>query len=326
MKHASRLAFLAAAGMATAGAQAAEFEVTEDTTLILGGEVVLNYLYEKRANGNDDTKFVDDGSKVVIGGERDLGNGITAYAEAEFEYNTLGNSDDVKRDGSVLGFVGEFGEFAVGASDNVFEDLISDAVDPFENASLEGASLTNEDSMITYYSPDMDGFSFRLQGRHKNRDNQSAKVSLIAAAEYDFGPFALAAAFDSRGSENAGTSDNFKSQDHVVGVAATAQLTDRLEASARFAQENDQAGNDKDFTAIAVVYDYGAGDLYGAAQNYKPTGGSNSTQVAAGINYEIADDILIFAEYGDLDRKLTNGDVEVDDTDKLGVAGLIYEF
>jgi len=326
MKHASRLAFLAAAGMATAGAQAAEFEVTEDTTLILGGEVVLNYLYEKRANGNDDTKFVDDGSKVVIGGERDLGNGITAYAEAEFEYNTLGNSDDVKRDGSVLGFVGEFGEFAVGASDNVFEDLISDAVDPFENASLEGASLTNEDSMITYYSPDMDGFSFRLQGRHKNRDNQSAKVSLIAAAEYDFGPFALAAAFDSRGSEDSGNSDNFKSQDHVVGLAATAQLTENLEASARFAQENDQAGNDKDYTAIALVFDYGAGDLYGAAQNYDPSNGSNSTQVAAGINYEIADDVVIFAEYGDLDRKLTNGDVEADDTDKLGVAGLIYEF
>ena len=326
MKHASRLAFLAAAGLATAGAQAAEFEVAEGTTLFLGGEVVLNYLYEKRANGNDDTKFVDDGSKVILGGERDLGNGITAFVETEFEYNALGNNDDVKRDSSILGFAGEFGEFQIGASDNVFEDLISDAVDPFENATLEQVSLTNEDSMVSYYSPDMDGFSFRLQGRHKNRDNQSAKVSLIAAAEYDFGPFALAAAFDSRGSVDSGNSDNFKSQDHVVGLAATAQLTENLEASARFAQENDQAGNDKDYTAIALVYDYGAGDLYGAAQNYDPSNGSNSTQAAAGINYEIVDDLVIFAEYGDLDRKLTNGDVEATDTQKLGVAGLIYEF
>ncbi|KAF0283170.1 porin [Spiribacter roseus] len=329
MKHAPKLALLVAAGMASAGAQAAEFEVSENTTLTLGGEVVLNYLYEKRADGDNSTKFVDDGSKVVIGGTRDLGNGITAFAEAEFEYNTLGNNDDVKRDGSILGFVGDFGEVAIGASDNVFEDLISDAVDPFENATLEQVSLTDEDSMITYYSPDMDGFSFRLQGRHKNEDtNQSnTEVSLIAAAEYDFGPVALAAAYDSRGSIDANGNDNeFTSQDHVVGIAAVAQLSDRLEASARFAQENDQAGNDKDFTAIAFSYNYGAGDLYGAAQSYDPSNGSSKSQVAAGVNYEIASDVLIFAEYGNLDRKLSDGDVEAGDTDKLGVAGLIYEF
>ena len=329
MKHAPKLALLVAAGMASAGAQAADFEVSENTTLTLGGEVVLNYLYEKRADGDNSTKFVDDGSLVILGGSRDLGNGVTAFVEAEFEYNMLGNNDDIKRDTSILGFTGDFGEVAIGASDNVFEDLISDAVDPFENATLEQVSLTDEDSMITYYSPDMDGFSFRLQGRHKNEsDNQSStEVSLIAAAEYDFGPVALAAGYDSRGSIDANDSDNeFTSQDHVVGIAAVAQLTDRLEASARFAQENDQAGNDKDFTAIALSYNYGAGDLYGAAQSYDPSNGSSTSQVAAGVNYEIASDVLIFAEYGNLDRKLSDGDVEAGDTDKLGVAGLIYEF
>ncbi|MEX0448816.1 porin [Spiribacter sp. 221] len=326
MKHASKLAFLAAAGMATAGAQAAEFEV-EGTTLTLGGEIVLNYLYEKRDDGNDDTKFVDDGSKVVIAGERDLGNGITAYAEAEFEFNVLGNNDDVKRDGSVLGFVGEFGEVAVGASDNVYEDLISDAVDPFENASFEGADLTNEDSMVTYYSPDFDGFSFRLQGRHKNRDNQSAKVSLIAAAEYDFGPLALAAAYDSRGSKDSSKGSDFKSEDHVLGFSAVADISERVEVGARFSQVNNQDGNDQDFTAVVVSYDYGGGDLYGGAQNFDPKNGSSSSQVAAGINYELADSVMIFAEYGDLDRQLSNGNViDAGDTDKLGVAGLIYEF
>ena len=329
MKHAPKLALLVAAGMASAGAQAADFEVSENTTLTLGGEVVLNYLYEKRADGDNSTKFVDDGSLVILGGSRDLGNGVTAFVEAEFEYNMLGNNDDIKRDTSILGFTGDFGEVAIGASDNVFEDLISDAVDPFENATLEQVSLTDEDSMITYYSPDMDGFSFRLQGRHKNEgtNQSSTEVSLIAAAEYDFGPVALAAGYDSRGSIDANDSDNeFTSQDHVVGIAAVAQLTDRLEASARFAQENDQAGNDKDFTAIALSYNYGAGDLYGAAQSYDPSNGSSTSQVAAGVNYEIASDVLIFAEYGNLDRKLSDGDVEADDTDKLGVAGLIYEF
>ena len=336
MKHAPKLALLVAAGMASAGAQAADFEVSENTTLTLGGEVVLNYLYEKKANGTDDTDLVDDGSLVILGGSRDLGNGVTAFVEAEFEYNMLGNNDDFERDASILGFTGDFGEVAIGASDNVFEDLISDAVDPFENATLDQVSLTDEDSMLTYYSPDMDGFSFRLQGRHNNRDNDavgdgnSAEVSLIAAAEYDFGPVALAAAYDSRGSVNANGSDSneFTSQDHVVGIAAVAQLSDRLEASARFAQENDQAGNDTDYTAVALSYNYGGGDLYGAAQSVDPSTGSSSTQTAAGVNYAITSGLLIFAEYGELDREATDGEVfDSDaDNDKLGVAGLIYEF
>ncbi|KAF0282135.1 porin [Spiribacter roseus] len=333
MKHAPKLALLVAAGMASAGAQAADFEVSENTTLTLGGEVVLNYLYEKKTDGRNDTDFKDDGSLVILGGSRDLGNGVTAYVESEFTYNVLGNSDSFERDTSILGFTGDFGEVAIGASDNVFEDLITDAVDPFENASLDGASLSEEDSMLTYYSPDMDGFSFRLQGRHNNRDNDNdanddAEVSLIAAAEYDFGPVALAAAYDSRGSEDSGEGDDFKSQDHVVGLAAVAQLSDRVEASARFAQENDQAGNDTDYTAVAVSYNYGGGDLYGAAQSVDPSTGSSSTQTAAGVNYGITDGLVIFAEYGDLDRELSDGTTDFEDQDnkKLGVAGLIYEF
>ncbi|KAF0285207.1 hypothetical protein BA899_05110 [Spiribacter sp. SSL99] len=333
MKHAPKLALLVAAGMASAGAQAADFEVSENTTLTLGGEVVLNYLYEKKADGDNSTDFVDDGSLVLLGGSRDLGNGVTAFAEAEFEYNVLGQGDgNVSRGASILGFAGDFGEVAIGDVDNVFEDLITDAVDPFENASLSDSTRTPEDSMIAYYSPDMDGFSFRLQGRHKNEDaNQSnTEVSLVAAAEYDFGPIALAAAYDSRGSidDDGGTdtNDQFNSQDHLVGISAVAQLSDRLEVSARFAQENDQAGNDKDFTAVAFSYNYGAGDVYGAAQSFDPSNGSSKSEVAAGVNYEVASGVLIFAEYGNLDRELSDGDVVADDTDKLGVAGLIYEF
>jgi predicted porin len=318
--------------MASAGAQAADFEVSEDTTLTLGGEVVVNYLSEDKNNGKSETQFTDDGSLVIVGGERDLGNGLMAYVEAEFEYNTLGESDDFNRDASVFGLTGEFGELQIGDSDNVFEDLISDTIDPFENATLEQVSLSDEDSMITYYSPDMDGFSYRLQARVKDEtdgDRSGNEVSLIGAAEYDFGNVALSAGYDNRGSvDSTGDDDDrFVSEDAIYGLAAVAELNDRTEVSVRYAQQRNKDGSDLDLTGAALVYNYGAGDIYGAAQGVSQDGADDRTQVAGGVNYAVADGLLIFAEYGNLDREI---DGDIDDADaeneKIAVAGLILEY
>mgnify|MGYP000181977402 CR=1 FL=1 len=328
MKHMSKLAFLAAAGMASAGAQAAEFEVADGTTLLLGGKIDVLYRYDDRNNGKDDTKLEDDGSLFAIGGERDLGNGITAYVDLEFDFNVFGEGDgNVGRDNTRFGFVGDFGEVQAGDSDSIYEDVIIDATDPFEDASLETVSGTEEKSMVTYYSPEMDGFSFALQGRHNNRDNASAKTSLLAAVQYEVGNVLLAAAYDSRGSVDADDGNDFKSEDHLVGVSAIAALTDQLDVAFKFSQQNDQDGTDTDFTSIAAVYSYGPGDLYGQLQSVDPSGGNSRSQAAAGVNYEIASDVVIFAEYGDLDR-VVDGTIQGDDvkTVKRALVGLNLEF
>lgn len=324
MKHTSKLALFMAAGMVSAGAQAADFEVGEDTVLTLGGEVVLNYVSEDAVGSDSTTEFKDDGSIVVLGGERDLGNGYTAYIETEFAYDTLGESGDgFDRDASVFGFTGDFGEIQAGDSDNVFEDVIMDAIDPFENATLSQVEVTDEDSMITYYSPDMQGFSYRLQTRVKDENDgrqTGNEASLIAAAQYDFGNFALSAGYDDRGSMDTGGGTRFESEDEVYGFAATAGLSDNLEASFRYAQQSNKNGDDVDASGAALVYNYGAGDLYGAVQDYSPTSGDSRTQLAGGVNYGLADGLLIFAEYGNFDG------VSSGDDDKLAVAGLILEY
>jgi len=299
---------------------AASFEVDDRTTLTLGGEVVLNFRDTEDNSGASETEFTDDGSLIILGGSRDLGNGITGYIATEFTYNTLGDSDDddddLTRDMSVLGFTGDFGEVQVGDSDNVFEDLISDSVDPFENATLAQVDRTTEDNMVTYYSPELGDFSFRLQTRiadETTTTNQtSTELSLIAAAQYDVGNLSLRAAYDDRGSED---------EDGVYGVAAVIGLTDTLEASARYANQSNKDGNDTDATALALNFDYGMGSLYGAVQDVSVDNGNDGSQVAVGANYDVAEGLLIFAEYGDFD-----GFGDAGDNDSLAVAGLIFEY
>ena len=320
MKHASKLALLVAAGMVATGAQAADIEVDERTTVTVGGEVVLNYINTEDAAGDDKTEFVDDGSKFILGGERDLGNGVSAYIETEFEYNTLGENSDIANDTTVFGFKGDFGEIQVGNSDNVFEDLIADSIDPFENATLAQASLSDESKMLTYYSPSFGGFAYRLQARVQDETDtgSNTEVSVIGAAEVAVtDAFSIHAGYDSRGSENA-ASTGFTAQDPVLGVAAVATFADAVEVSARMAQENNEDGNDIDYIGAAIDFDYGMGSFYGAVQNVSPDTGSSASQFAVGVNYDVAPGLLLFAEYGDFD------DYEGDSS--LMVAGLILEY
>lgn len=334
MKDVSKLALFVAAGMMTAGAQGAEFEVADGTKLTLGGEIHVQYRDTELSNANSKQDFRSDGSMVELGGERDLGNGLTAFVTAELVYDTMGEDDNVSTDDDKtnFGLEGDFGTLKIGGVDNVFEDLITDATDPFEEVTPDGASLTDEKQMVTYYSPDFNGFSYRLQSRitdgEDDTDQSSSELSLVAGAEYSAGNFSLTAAFDDRGSVNAepaGTA--FKSEDGVFGVAAAVQMTDSVELSLRYAQQSNEDGNDRDFTGAALVYDYGQGNIYGAIQDVSPDTGDSLSQYAVGVSYDIANDFMLFAEYANYDQTRDTTLANADATgDTIAVVGLILEY
>jgi predicted porin len=326
MKNVSKLALFVAAGMVSAGANAASFEVDESTTLTLGGKVVVIANDDETGAGVSESEFTDDGSLVAIGGERDLGNGMTAYVEAEFDYNTLGEDGALGRDASVFGFTGDFGEIQVGASDNVFEDMIHDATDRFEGGNIDEVGITDESNMLTYYSPDVNGFSFRLQTRvsdETNNDGGSSELSLIAAAEYEVGNFALRAAYDDRGSVDAvpGNNNLFTAEDPVFGLATIIDVSDVLELSAKYSQEQNNSGNDRDIFGFSAGYDYGAGEIYGGVASVSPDTGEDRTEFSVGINRDLADDFFIYAEYASYDRASDSTD-----TDSLMQVGLELEY
>ncbi len=324
MKNVSKLALFVAAGMMTTGAQAASFEVDENTTLSLGGEVKV-LANDTETVAGDSTFDTKGGAEFVIGAERDLGNGVMGYVETVVEYDTLAADDagdELVSGQSVIGFTGDFGEIQIGESDNVFEDVITDATDPFEEVGMPKASDSAETDMFTYYSPDFNGFSYRLQARVEDEGSSassSTEISLIAAAELDLGNVTLGAAYDDRGSKN-GADSGFQSEDPIYGLSAVIDISDAIEVGLKYAQESNISGNDSDFTALTVNYDYGAGNLYGGIGNESPETGDDVTKTAVGVDFGLADDFKVYAEYSNEDGS------DNADTDRIMEAGFVYEF
>ncbi|MDR9433746.1 MAG: porin [Spiribacter sp.] len=326
MKNVSKLALFVAAGMVSAGVQAASFDVDENTTLSIEGEVKI-FANETETVAGDDTFDTDGGSEFVIAAERNLGNGFTGYVETVVEYDTLAEDDDneeLTSGQSVVGFTGDFGEIQIGESDNIFEDVITDATDPFEEVGMPKASDTSETDMFTYYSPSFNGLSYGLQVRvldEGSNDSDSTQESLIGAIEYAVGNVTFGAAYDDRGSIDSDDDvTDHTSEDPIFGLSAVIAASDVLEIGLKYAEESNEDGNDSDFSAVTVSYDYGAGNLYGGIGSESPETGDDVTKTAFGVDYGLADDFNLYAEYSDEDG------TDDADTDSIMEAGFIFAF
>ena len=330
MKNVSKLALFVAAGMMTAGAQAADFEVSDETTVSVFGEMELRYKDENDSDGNGQTDFSDEGSLVGIGVEHALSSNLTAFFSTELEFDVLGESDDIGRGAGSFGLEGDFGTLEIGDVDSVAEDALYDPIDPFESASPTGEDYSSADSMVTFFSPSMNGLEIHAQARIKDDGDQDVtnddgdittdngtEVSLIGALIYDLGAVTLRAAYDNRGSV-LDEDTNYESEDPIYGVSATFDLTDALEVSVSYREQENVDNSSVEATAIGAVYDYGQGDIYGTLQDVSPDAGDSRTELALGVDYTLIGDLNTYAEYAAYDK--------ADDADDIIEVGLRFEF
>lgn len=335
MKKLTATALVIAAGMA-GSVQAADIEIDDRTTLSIFGGVELKYnttsAIENASGDTESTSDLEDnGSKIGVGAEHRFASGLTGYMGAEFEYNLLGDNDDFVRDAAFAGLMGEFGDLRFGSFDNIYTEAIYDLVDPFETASLGEETVSDEDSMVAYFSPNYGGFSYALQARingDRTSGTGSSEYGLAGVVRYTADRWAVHVAADDRGANVVPdpVSGENVTDEAVYGVGAALQVTDRLGLAARYSMQNNLEGSGEgDSTAFygaALTYAYGSGDIYGAAQNVDPDEGDSQTQFALGINYLIEDNLYVYSEYGSYDP----ADTAVGDTDSLFEVGTVYEF
>ena len=334
MKNVSKLALFVAAGMVSAGVNAGEWQLGENTVVELEGEYNIEYAMTDtvKSGESDDVDELGGKAELDLTGERELGDGITGFVAVGFEFETFeidskgggaGEGDNgLKHNGTEAGIEGGFGELVVGDSDNIYEDLITDATDPFETTSLAAASRTEESSLVTFYSPDLGGLSYRLQARVIDEkdidDNNSTQTSVQAGVSYDFGMGSVHAAYDQRGTNNVGSDFN---QDPVTGLSAEFDLGSNAEVGVKYEMEDDvDDTKDTDYTSIAVAVDYGAGDLYAQYQSVSPDQGDSQSQYGVGVSYTLVEDLFVYGEFANLDGQ---NDA---DKDTLAAFGLTYEF
>ena len=330
MKHVQKIALFMAAGMVSAGAQAADFQVAENTTLSVFGEMEVHYRDRDLADNTSKSDFSDEGSLIGFGAARTFSSGVTAFVETEFEYDILGEGNDFDRDVSIFGISGDFGDVQIGDFDNVYIDTIYDVVEPFEGNDVSEEGSSPEDSYLAYFSPSMNGFTFQVQTRVKdetddlNEDTttkyKSNELSLIAAAQLDLGAVELRAGYDDRGSV---VNAQQESEDPVYGFAGIAPITDNAEIGFRYAMEQGRNSNDDtSYTGFVAGYDYGMGDVYGVVQNVSPDASKDRTEFGVGGDYNFEEGLSAYAEHINYDRSASAGD----ETDSVTEVGLRYEF
>jgi hypothetical protein len=320
MKNVSKWALFVAAGMMSAGAHAASIEIAEDTTFGLEGEFNAFYLSRDTVDSSQD---VEDNKDDLAGAlEFELSavrsfDTIDAYVTGLFEFTTLekgGSSLD--SDEAVAGLIGDFGQIEVGHTDSVYEDLIIDALDPFEEATLaESAHGLDEDTMVTYYSPSMNGLSLNVQLGYQDEVEgglNASEQNFIVTAAYDFGAGSFGFGYDDKGTSS-------DSSDELIGVLAAFNLGSATEVALTYETET-AGGVDRDLAGASASVDYGAGNIYGAFKSLSQSGDNDQQQYGVGIDYSIESDWKLWAEYANFDGQAPT------DKDMLVGVGTEYKF
>ncbi|MDN3517669.1 porin [Aquisalimonas lutea] len=337
MKKLSTTALVIAAGMASS-AQAADFEVSDNTTVGVYGEFAPMLVSEKDGAGESRSEFTDNGSIIGFSVDQRLDNGVTLFGVAEFEFLTDNSDNDFVFDAGYIGARGNFGRVQLGNFDSVYEDLIIDATEVAELAEITDESVMSEDNQVAYYSPSFNGFSFRAQARYMGDgdDNaiagqDSAEVGFSLAGGYSADNWGVYAGYDDRGSEVVDQYDangNVTGQDYAdngtYGVSGIYGIGP-VELAAKYAiqdlEDNDPAGDDITYAALRGTVTYGPGDVYAAVQEVMHDNDdvvADRTEFTVGVSHGVADNLDLWAEAGYFDQQNDAGDV-------MGV-GAIYEF
>ncbi|SNY98861.1 porin [Halomonas sp. hl-4] len=330
----SKLALVAAVAAATTTAQAETFEVSDKTTLSLFGAIELKYNTADEISDTDGSTesssgYEDNGSSIGFGAVHRFDNGMSGYAEIEFEHDANESGGEVLTDKAFAGLIGDFGEVRAGRFDSIYTNAFYDLVDPFETASLSEESVMEEDNLIAYFSPDFNGFTFELQARvrgDRESDSGEDETGLAGVVKYSADNWAVHAGVDDRGAEEQEVNGEWVTEEPVYGLGASVALTETLDAAARMSvQENlegSSEGDDTTFYGASLNYNYGQGSVYGAMQQVDPDEGDDRTEFAAGVNYDVVENLVVYSEYGSYDP----ADDAVGDIDTQFEVGAIYEF
>ena len=159
-------------------------------------------------------------SRIGVKGSEDLGNGLKAIYQVEFNVDIANENRDTDIDNgnrgngialrnSFVGLAGNFGTFLVGRHDTPLKistgklDLFADTLADYNHTI--GFHDVRADNTIAYISPSWSGFSFAAAvipagganplGQY-NSDNDSISSAYSLAAIYNNGPFYVSAAYE----------------------------------------------------------------------------------------------------------------------------------
>ncbi len=237
-------------------------------------------------------ELVDNDSTFGVSGEYTLENGMTAYFLVEWEYQAdeepeedsgLSSTGD-----SYIGLSGDFGTVQLGNSDGIYSDAILDVIDNFEYEGTTEYTFSSEaGDLLSYASPDFDGFSFAIQtslkGDGAGIDNDPVVIPpppavppppdpspadeiypLMVVLAYEADLFSVRLGYDDRQLVH-------EDAEPQVGVAATLDL-EPISFGIKYetiGESRDDADDGVELVGLIATYDYEIGEVSLAVQEIK---------------------------------------------------------
>lgn len=333
--------FLATIGLAST-ANAYQWQINEDTSFAIGGDIEIAYIHQQQLNKDAGKihsvrELIDNGSELDFSGEHTFKENLTAYFHAAFEFRddesgveSQDYDSAFKNKEAYFGLRSNFGALQVGDWDGVYEDNVEDLLDVFEVSEPTHSELYRTGEIgdaVAYFSPAYKGFAFAIQaffkgeGEGENFDDNPGADSdqaFQAVIKYETEMYGVYLGYDNNGLDQGGKG--------TFGVGASLDLDPWS-----FAAKIESVGEDSDpiskldaegfmVYGVTATYNFGRANITGAVNQVEP--GSDAldsrTEFGIKISYNLADSFYIYAEHFRYDRE--------DDLDNITGAGLVYEF
>ncbi|MCK9532782.1 MAG: porin [Gammaproteobacteria bacterium] len=286
-------------------------------------------------------------SRVGVKAAEDLGGGLKAIAQLEWEVDMDDNDgagQNIKSRNQIVGLAGGFGTVAIGRHDTPYKmstgklDVFSDTAADY-NAVIGATQLENRaNNAIAYLSPDFNGLSFQAaivaaEAADASGDDANAADAISVAVQYNAGPLFVAVAHESFEDEAAGGGAKGQSGTRVgVGYDAGVAKIGFVYETASDVEHNNatirglaQADDDYDAWLInaaipvggnnAVIAEYGVGEL--------DKSNAEVTVMAVGVAHNFSKTSSAYVAYGNVDVEVGSA---VDDDAQILTAGLVVKF
>jgi len=226
-------------------------------------------------------------AKLVFSASEDLGEGLSAFASATLDTDTIGTTQDVK-----VGLTGGFGTVVAGRMEAFSEAKIMSMVDVLGGTSVEpeNDSAGRADDAIAYVSPAMNGLTVGVAGysvvNTSVTDDDAFDIQELALM-YANGPLAV----------NVSKTDANASAQSALGVGDASSLGIKYTAGdlavsgvwQDIDDESSTVGNDNTNYALAAVYTMGSNSVaLGYVENESQDGTTDDNTTALELRHNFS--------------------------------------
>jgi hypothetical protein len=260
-------------------------------------------------------------SRIGIGAEHKLSNGMTGFAKGEFKVQIQGDAHFGDARKAYVGIKGDFGRVAIGKQDTTQFAIIAGPVDIFNRSAsplaYDDVSPFRQQEMISYRKS-FGNFNFRIEGQFKGESDIEGSDLVNGGVQYTSDSFTLAAAYLTK--DLAGTDEN------TLGVSASKSFGDWYIAAAY--QDVDRGGNGQDINTIDLVGAYRINDSYKLKAGYSlftddllPTDSNEVTRFNTTLEWQGSPNYRLFVEFQNNNFEANNAK----DNNQL-IVGMRYNF